>query len=180
MKRKLPYLFVALAFLALLWQWQGSKQKTEKVAQADELLAHRYQMHGVTMRQFDDSGNLLHRIEAQVAAVGERQTLIELPKLITRNETSVWSISSQQAIATASLTELSLKGQVEVIEHSGPSPLQIRTPQLNYFGKQGRLSSAHEVVIEDGDLTLSGMGFEVDLTHQDYQILSDVRGSHRQ
>jgi LPS export ABC transporter protein LptC len=136
-------------------------------------------MHGVLMRQYDESGHLLHRIEARLATVSQQQTHIVQPNLIAHNQQTVWSITAQEAFAKASLTELILQGNVKVVEHSGPSPLEITTPQLQYFAEQRRLYSAQDVLIQDGELTLSGTGFEVDLTTQDYHILNNVRGTRR-
>ncbi len=179
MKRWFPYALIFLAIVGLTWQWQSDAPATQAKDSTQEFLDHRYQMHQVSMRQFDDSGNLIHRIDAQVATVGEQQTTIKQPRLISRSESANWSMSSKQAIATDSFTQLLLQGDVKVIEHSGATPLQIHTEQLQYFGEQRRLYSSLEVIIDDGEITLSGTGFEVDLTTQDYQILSDVKGTRR-
>jgi LPS export ABC transporter protein LptC len=179
MKPRFPYLIIVMAALALGWYWLNQPEVKQQEQDADLLADTQYQMYGVLMRQFDPSGKLLHRIEARQAIVGQQQTQILQPKLITHNSESVWSISAQQAIAKDSLTELILQGHVKVVEHSGSNPLEINTEQLQYFGEQRRLYSAQEVFIQDGELALSGTGFEVNLMTQDYRVLNNVRGTRR-
>lgn len=176
-KRGIAVLSVLLAIS--IW---ASRQYGPEEADPIEGLDTRfdYTLNNFQLRMYDEDGKPSVTIAAPRLANDAATGIgtIDQPELVVVHEGALWNIMADSATVSDDQEIVNLNGTV--LLNRGPRPgitaLDITALNVTLKVTPKQAHSAAAVQVNEPGAQLSGIGFELDMTNDQYTLLSDVKG----
>ncbi len=178
-KKAVPYLLIILAVIALTFNFRQSSEN--KTITSPAALTVDFSIDKLRVKQFQNSGELLHTITANSASGSNQSMEMQHPKIVTFDNKEQWVIKADSAKTDNNHANIILEKNV-LLALTGAEkqePLSLTTDTLNYASSTQTVSTQSRVSLVDAEILLSGVGLNIDLKQQIYQLNSQVKGIRR-
>lgn len=180
MSRKLSFfIFAIFAFAALFlgFKQMDYQANSSKVVETS-LDSYSWQMFDSTSWVIDAKENKQSSLKAQSVHYQEESQIAEFtrPEILQLTPEKTTHIQSMYATSTEN-TEVLFVGQVKMQSLSQPEPNSNKTlitEQITYNNQTQQLSSPLKVTLQAPNLSISGVGFDGNLTDGHYQFYDKV------
>ncbi len=199
MKNLITLTTVLLLTLGALLLWDSPPQrllKKDQITSQKQKSPPDFYIKTISAHTFNDNGKLNHTLTAKNSFHYKRAAKTELQKpsmLIVRDDGSLWYSEANQGEAIKNGKTILLNGNVKLQQFTNSDhynthqtqsqnnlpTTEITTSQLTLTPKSKVASTKKAVTIRTPDNKVESVGLHANLTQQQIELLSRVRGEHR-
>lgn len=184
MNRKNLLLITLILVLVAIGNWlteEGVKEVEKRQAKEDQTIQQDYFLSAFTITAMDTDGAPQHRLKATHLKhfSGEGKTELQQPHMVLYKQGQPqWQLTAQQGLLLEQQDEVTLQGDVNVVQLEDEQPLQITTQSLQLQPNSGLAETKEAVTLTQGNNRIEAVGMKIDQNRQRLVLLSQVRGRY--